>query len=129
MQAAFFSVSWAPIPVLLRDLGQVTPLLGPVAPSLQEKLRSPRPPSRDLGWGGPGGPDPSRFPTMSGVSVLCTLPAPLVLIRAEGGKAAFHIAPLGRTEGPGLGGDPKRQGSHHLCVCVWGGHTQALNNE
>ena len=51
LKDAFILVSWAPILVLLRDLGQVTPLLGTVSSSVQERRGSPRSTSLDLGVG------------------------------------------------------------------------------
>lgn len=67
MKDAFASVPWAPILVLLRDLGQVTPLLGSVSSSVEERLGSPRFPSLDLGVGWPWWP-PRSSPPRSGQS-------------------------------------------------------------
>lgn len=107
MQDAFISVSWAPILVLLRDLGQVTTLLGSVSSSVQKRLESPRFPSLDLGVKRAWWASPLSLPhNQQSVSVPSTLPAPSVLTLARRGKVALHIAPYGAGKGPEATGDP-----------------------
>lgn len=125
MQDAFASVPWAPILVLLRDLGQVTPLLGPVSSSVEERLGSPRSPSLDLGvrwawW--PPRPSPPR----SGQSA--SVPPqrqPLSPYPGPGRERGSPKAPEGSRRGQRWEGPQSDAGA-----ASWGaGADRALNNE
>lgn len=107
MQGAFISVSWAPVLILLRDLGQVTPLLVCFLLCTEKawlsKVSQPR---RGGGLGlvslthGVSPQSAERFCPPHTLNPL----SPHTRRRREGG---FPSYPLGRIKEPGRGGAPK----------------------
>lgn len=91
MQDAFASLPWAPIPVLPNDLGQVTPLLGPVRGGKSLDLQGP--PALTPGQGGPGGPHGRLLRVPDRVLLFLHTASPPALIPAPGRDRGSPKAP------------------------------------